>query len=207
MWRTVFSSTGAAAAGPARRHDTIAARTPRAIRGALTSSRTRPRRRARGERSRALRQQHVDVALQHIVGDRADVLEAHAAGAVDKERLGDAVDAVVHRHAARRIGRGGQAVVELGEELLGGFVLVLDVDPDERDAAVFVGAPAALEGGRLLVATGEAPRGPEVHDDDAAAESLQRQLRPVEALEGAGRAALAGDRRGDLARVSATTEG
>src|SRR4029453_1514029 len=77
----------------------------------------------------------------------------------------------------------GEGEAELLHELPRRLVLVLDVDTDQGNAALLVVAPGLLEHGRLLVAGGDAPRGPEVHHDHAAAQTLQGYRRAREGGE------------------------
>src|SRR5207249_2490406 len=92
-------------------------------------------------------------------------------------------------------------------ELLRRLDGVLDVDADHEDAPVAVRAPAPLEDGGLLVARGEAPRRPEVHDDDPAALGVEGERGGVERREGEARSGSADERRGDLARIHAEAIG
>src|SRR5262249_39758823 len=132
-----------------------------------------PPRRSRPARSRSrgprgswrgrLREETIDRGLEDVVGDGAHVLEADLAAAVDEERFGHAVDAVVDRDRAFEVlgNREGQA--EVADELQRGLALVLDVHTDHHHATLAIAAPVALEHRRLLVARRIAPRRPEVH--------------------------------------------
>src|SRR5262245_15476143 len=129
------------------------------------------------------------------------MLPADAARAVDEERLGNAIDAVVHGDAARGVGSIGKRELELRKELSRRVVLVLDVDPDEGHVLSLVPLPGAREDRRLLVARRIAPGSPEVDDDHPSAKRVERDRLALEGLQIERSGGLPDERRGYLARV------
>ena len=121
--------------------------------------------------------------------------------AIDEEGLGHAVDAVVDRDLARRIGRVGEGEPEVVDEFPRRPRPCPGCRRPRRRRRGRDRSPATLEGRRLLVAGGIAPRGPEVEDDDLAAQRLEAERRALERGEREGRRRPADQRRGNVARV------
>src|SRR5437870_7253687 len=129
------------------------------------------------------------------------MLETGASLPVEKERLGYAVHAVVHRHRAGQVLGVGERQAEFAHELLRRLSPVLNVHADDDDSAVPVLAPVPLQDRRLLVAGGLAPRRPEIQDDNLSAVRREAEWRALERREPEGRRRPPDERGGDVARV------
>src|SRR5262245_2041209 len=146
--------------------------------------------------------QRQDLLLERIARHGPDVLLADRAGLVDHESLWHAVNAVFDADAPVRVGHRQQVgVAETAQPRLGFVGLVLVVEADDRHG---LGARQLGEQ-RMLVATGNAPRRPDVEQPHLAQHVLARELllRRVELREAERRRGLADQRRGHLARVEA----
>src|SRR5207247_602517 len=80
-------------------------------------------------------------------------LAANPPRPVDEERFRHAVDSVVDRNLAVRVGRVRKGEVEVRDELLRRLLLVLDRDADKGDAPTAIRAPGPLERRRFVVAS------------------------------------------------------
>src|SRR5262249_6930113 len=119
-------------------------------RGALGGAGRLPRRgRALGGCRGAFGSKPLDVLLEDLLAERADVLGADTALLVDEEGLGHAVDAVIDADFSGRIGSVREAQLEVPHELQRLVVCVLDVHAEDDDAPVAPRLPAAVEHRRL----------------------------------------------------------
>src|SRR5687768_3458996 len=146
-----------------------------------------------------LHQRH-DLLPGGLGRERADVLVADHALAVDDVGFGHAVHAVVDADAAggveyRELVRVAVAL-EPGQRVL---ARVLVVQPDHRRDA----RARELADHRVLDQAGRAPRGPDVEDPHAAQHVFVRErlLRRVEPRQLEARRGLADERRGHFARI------
>src|SRR6188508_2150733 len=147
-----------------------------------------------------LLQQRLDLVRQHVGRQRADVLQADDAVLVDDEGLGHAVDAEVDADPALDVvERGVVRIAEAGQPAGGVLALVLVVEAVERHHLLL----RELDQQRMLLAAGDAPRGPDVEHPDLAAHVVEsdRPAGVVEPRQGELRRRLVDQGRGHLARI------
>src|SRR5881396_539695 len=141
-------------------------------------------------------QQGNELVAHQLDGDRADALVADHAALVDDVGLRHAVHAVVDADPAVEIERrqpvGIAEALQPAERVV---ARVLVIEPVQRCC----GALGKLDQHRMLVAAGDAPRGPYVEDPHPALLLQHRQLEV--------RRRLADQRRGDLARIEPQADG
>src|SRR5664279_5053778 len=172
------SSAGSSASGTASR-----AATPCAA-AASPAATTQPRNaRARNERGRdpaaaieptglriELLEQRLDLVGEDLGRERADVLHADDAVAVDDEGLRHAVHAEIDADPSLVVEeRGVVRVAEAGQPAVGVEPRVLVVEAIDRHGALL----GELDEHRVLLAAGDAPRGPDVEDEGLAAQVLE----------------------------------
>src|SRR5688500_9491832 len=142
--------------------------------------------------------QRPDLLLRHLGRERADVLVADHALAVDDVRFGHAVDAVVDRDAAGGVVHRELVGIAVAREPRQGVLArVLVVQADDRHAL------GELAHHRVLDQARRAPRRPHVEHPHLAQHLLLREglRRLVEPRQLEGRRRLADERRGHLARI------
>src|SRR6266480_1381922 len=150
-------------------------------------------------------QQRNELVAHQLAGDRADALVADHAALVDDVGLRHAVHTVVDADPAVEIeGREPVRVAKALQPAKRIVALVLVIEPVQRCR----GALRELDQHRMLVAAGDAPRGPHVEDPHLALQILLGkplvgllQDRQLEV-----RRRLADQRRGNLARIEPQTD-
>ncbi len=107
-------------------------------------------------------QKRLNLRLKKPRRQRADMFVGNAPVAIHEERLRHAINPVVDRDLAPRIGRVRKGESEPLDEFQRIRLLVLDVHADHHQALVFELPPGGLQKRRLFVAGGVAPGRPEV---------------------------------------------
>src|SRR5712664_3955140 len=151
-------------------------------------------------------QQGDELVAHQFAGDRADALVADHAALVDDVGLRHAVHAVVHDDPAVEIeGRQPVRVAKALQPAERIVARVLVIEPIQRRRA----ALRELDQHRMLVAAGDAPRGPYVEDPHPALQVLlgERLVGLLQHRQLEVRRRLADQRRGNLARIEPQADG
>src|SRR5438309_897077 len=182
-------------------------RSVRARRRAARGASARPRRRGGPASSRRRRTDRLDARDERLLVDRADVAPRDDTVGADEVRLGDAKDPVRERDAPVVIDHRGPAHAEIPDVRATVVRRILIEDADDDDVARAVALVHAYERGVLLLAR-DAPRGPEVEDDDLSRVLRERERRAALEAHERERGGLLADRaRPDVVRVATEREG